>query len=236
MGEARAGLEWGAGMLWPLEPIPGDGHPVLVLPGFLAPDWTTALLRRRLIQWGHDARPWELGVNCTPPPQVLPKLVARIRALHRETGRAVSLVGWSLGGALAHAAATLLTKEVRCVITLGSPLQASSKMSRLSGLFEAVLECPPDDPSVHRWMSRRPRHPFTAVVSRHDGVVAEWGSHAPKAPRCETVFVPATHLGMVLNPCVLHVIADRLAQPEGRWRRFTVARAPGVLRAAWMLA
>src|SRR5688572_30310196 len=44
----------------------GDGHPVLVLPGFLASDGSTALLRRFLTRLGYDVRPWNLGRNLGP--------------------------------------------------------------------------------------------------------------------------------------------------------------------------
>ena len=40
-----------------------------------------------------------------------------------------------------------------------------------------------------------------------------------------TVEVYGSHYGLAHNPAVLHVLADRLAQPEHRWRAF----APGVL-------
>ena len=37
----------------------------------------------------------------------------------------------------------------------------------------------------------------------------------------------ATHSGLALNPISLYVIADRLAQPEGKWQPF---RPPDLLR------
>src|SRR5260370_23948130 len=41
----------------------GDGHPVLVLPGFLASDASTALLRGYLNYMNYRAYPWRLGRN-----------------------------------------------------------------------------------------------------------------------------------------------------------------------------
>ena len=51
--------------LWPLlaRSPRGDGHPVLVLPGFTAGDESTGILRRFLARLGYDARPWGLGQN-----------------------------------------------------------------------------------------------------------------------------------------------------------------------------
>ena len=44
----------------------GDGHSVLVLPGFIAGDRSTDPLRRYLRQLGYDAHAWELGRNLGP--------------------------------------------------------------------------------------------------------------------------------------------------------------------------
>ena len=41
----------------------GDGHPVMVLPGFMASDQSTAVLRGYLKQLGYDSMGWELGQN-----------------------------------------------------------------------------------------------------------------------------------------------------------------------------
>lgn len=41
----------------------GDGHPVLVLPGFLAGARSTQFLRGALRQLGYHAHDWRLGVN-----------------------------------------------------------------------------------------------------------------------------------------------------------------------------
>src|SRR6266851_10439382 len=41
----------------------GDGHPVLVLPGFLVSDISTTALRNYLNLLGYDAYGWELGRN-----------------------------------------------------------------------------------------------------------------------------------------------------------------------------
>lgn len=234
LGETRAVAEWGMGLLLPEAEAPaGDGHPVLVLPGFLTPDAVTALLRRRLTAWGYDARPWGLGINWGPRPGVLRDVVRRIRAIHRETGRPVSLIGWSLGGAMAYGAAARLESEVRGLITLGSPFRADSRVSRASGVFAAASGIDPEDASVRRWLKKAPAQPFTAVVSRYDGVVSPEAGKAPKGPKSETVWVPSTHMGMIAHPCVMQVIADRLAQRPDRWRAFSAARTPWPWRALW---
>src|SRR6476659_3850896 len=76
----------------------GDGHPVLVLPGFTTSDRSTELLRAVLSRNGHAAHGWKLGRNMGPHPAVLLGMQHRLLDLHRESGRRVSLLGWSLGG------------------------------------------------------------------------------------------------------------------------------------------
>src|SRR5260370_41004419 len=45
----------------------GDGHGVLVVPGLLASDMSTALLRRVLPWLGYDGRGWDPGPDGGPP-------------------------------------------------------------------------------------------------------------------------------------------------------------------------
>src|SRR5262252_7258934 len=49
----------------------GDGHGVLVLPGLLASDVSTAMLRRFLRRLGYAAVGWDLGRNRGPTDQVV---------------------------------------------------------------------------------------------------------------------------------------------------------------------
>ena len=78
----------------------GDGHPVLVLPGFITTDRSTSLLRRFLTRMGYDAHSWNLGRNLGPKAigQEGEHLIARLDEIHAKTGQRISLVGWSLGG------------------------------------------------------------------------------------------------------------------------------------------
>ena len=46
---------------------------------------------------GHRVVGWSLGTNRGPTGHVVRELRARLDQLHRDSGRRVSLVGWSLG-------------------------------------------------------------------------------------------------------------------------------------------
>src|SRR3982751_6139968 len=105
LAEGRALWEAGAAIaMWPLLQMTprGDGHPVLVLPGLVASDSSTGILRRYLASRGYDAHGWGLGRNLGPREGVEQGMYDLLGKLHDESGgRKVSLIGWSLGGVYA---------------------------------------------------------------------------------------------------------------------------------------
>lgn len=221
--EGRAFIEWAACVAtWPLLSLAprGDGHPVLVLPGLAVGDTTTLPLRKFLEGRGYAVYPWELGLNYGPRDGVVHKLLKRIRGIEREHARKLSLVGWSLGGAMARALAAHEPRRVRSVITLGSPLNGNGKATNAWRLFEFVSGVRADDPRLKKLMSRHPPVPSTSILSKTDGVVAWPASLIPQGKFSENIEVGASHFGMGANPAVLWAIADRLAQAEGEWKPF----------------
>jgi len=221
--EARAIFEWGAYMLaWPwMRFAPkGDGHPVMVLPGLIAGDASTWPLRHFLGQLGYEAYPWDLGANLGPRGDTVKKLLARITEIERRHQQKVSLIGWSLGGAMARALAGNLPELVRNVITLGSPLQPHPRATHAWRLFEAVSGWRSDDPELEE-LTRQPLNmPSTSIFSKADGIVSWRVSLAPEHPLSENIEIAASHLGLGVNPLALFAIADRLSQSEAGWRPF----------------
>ncbi len=213
----------------------GDGHPVLILPGFLASDFSTRPLRRFLRDLGYWAHRWKQGRNLGPRNGLEMALAERLREVHRRHGRQVSLVGWSLGGVYARVMANRQTHRVRSVISLGSPFARDTRANNSWRLYEAITgerldEIEPDRLAAVR---RTPPVPTTSILSRTDGV-ANWRSALQvEGPLSESVQVPGSHLGLGFNPLVLYVIADRLAQPEGSWQplfRPGKSHPPGIRR------
>src|ERR1700729_2673267 len=96
--EWRTGLEYVSARLamrriagWPR----GDGHPVLVLPGFLAGPGSTELLRNVLRQLDYRVYDWGLGTNMGYRPSMKETLPARLHHIRDRTdGRRVSLNCW----------------------------------------------------------------------------------------------------------------------------------------------
>lgn len=220
--EGRALFEWAAfaaARPWLVRNAPrGDDHPVMVLPGLIASDRSTGPLRRFLIDCGYHVYPWEQGFNRGPVADTEQRLLDRVQQISaRHDGRKVSLVGWSLGGAMARALAVGLPEHVRAVITLGSPLGGDPKATNAWRVFEMVSGLKVDDPGLHQRLIEHPTMPFTSIFSKTDGVVHWRLSLAPQTRYSENIVVDGSHLGLGANPAVLWAIADRLSQREGQW-------------------
>jgi pimeloyl-ACP methyl ester carboxylesterase len=208
---------------------PGDGHPVLVLPGLMTDDTSTRVLRRTLRGLGYRTHGWRLGRNIGPTRSAVTGMRDRLGSLADRYGRPVTLVGWSLGGIFARDLARRTPDAVRQVITLGSPFRmASTDQSRAHRTFQRYshlhvepLALPPEGDR-----GRLPV-PSTSVYSRYDGIVHWQACLQTPSPRAENVAVHASHLGLGHHPAVLYAVADRLAQQEGSWRPF---RPPLALR------
>ena len=224
--EGRALLEFAACL--PAAPFllrapMGDGHPVLVLPGLMASDFSTRTLRAFLRGRGYATHGWKLGHNVGPRPEVATGLVERLRDLRARHGRRVSLVGWSLGGIYARELARRFPEDVRFVITLGSPFRDVEATSVPRFFRHLAAERPLPDVDARRARLADPLPvPSTAIYSRTDAIV-HWESCCDTTgPQTESLEVASSHLGMGHNPVVLLTIADRLAQSEGAWKPFVV--------------
>jgi pimeloyl-ACP methyl ester carboxylesterase len=208
----------------------GDGHPVLVMPGLLAEDASTAILRFYLRSIGYQVNGWRLGRNLGPTPEIMHGMTARLEELHTTAGRRVSLIGWSLGGIFARELARSRPKLVRQVITLGSPFSLDDlRHSRVDGVYQRLtgLHMSASSLPLREHLRRPIPVPTSAVYSRLDGVVPWEACVNTPGPRCENVAVYGSHMGLGHNPAVLWVVADRLAQAERAWQPF---RPPSIAR------
>ncbi|MGA9277948.1 esterase/lipase family protein [Ilumatobacter sp.] len=211
----------------------GDGHPVLVLPGFSASDRSTAPLRDLLKRLGYRTYGWGLGVNVGPTSRILEGLVDRLDRAHQRRGEPVSIVGWSLGGIYGRELARARPTEVRQVITLGSPIQMiAADSSTAQPMFETLRKYHSPEFDRPTRESGRPLLPVpsTSIYTQTDGVVSWQACLVRRAPTSENVRVFGSHCGLGFNAAAITVIADRLAQPAGTWKPFS---APWYLRGAF---
>lgn len=196
---------------------------LMLLPGFGASPrsmWPMAAYLRGL---GHQVHDWSLGRNTGQVPQLLPALLASVRALAQQAGQGVALVGWSLGGYLAREVAREVARDlgrdqaaaVSQVITLGSPVIGGPRFTavapwyRLRGHDLAGMER-----AVAQRFDTPLQVPVTAVYSKRDGIVAWQACIDHGSPQVQHVEVSQSHLGVGVAPVVLAIVGKALEQAK----------------------
>jgi len=229
--EARAGFELAemlACLPWLSRAPKGDGHPVLLLPGFGASDVSLEPLRAFLKSRDYQVETWGLGRNVGFNRKFAQVIEQKVRVMHHRARRKVSLVGWSLGGVFAFYIAHVAPECVRSAISLGSPLRLDPDVQPPPGvkaMYRAVAH--PMGPVAHQARSRSrsmrapPPVPSTCIYSSHDGFVPPGQATLDGDPaNHENICVTSSHIGLGFNRRVLWIVAERLAQPEGHWHPY----------------
>jgi pimeloyl-ACP methyl ester carboxylesterase len=207
----------------------GDGHPVITVPGFRGNDTSMLVLRRYLRHWGYDPRPWGLGTNLGigyDRTDYEERFVTQMERIAGETGRRVSLIGWSQGGVIARQAAKRRGDLVRQLITLGSPIGDTPEATTIWRIYErtSAEDITPELLEFLREVATPvPDVRCTCIFSHTDGVVAPAIAQDRVSPLAENISVVASHFGMAVNPAVLYIVADRLAQTKEGWRAFNAS-------------
>lgn len=202
----------------------GDGHPVMVLPGLMGGPASTEFLRRWLSDRGYTAYDWGFGINRGLQLGLEDHLRDRLHQIAERHNSTVSLIGWSAGGMYAREMAREEPGLIRSVITLGSPLRGNVRATHAYRLFvrlsNKTLAAERLTPEKLADRELPIDVPMTCIFSRFDGIVAWECCTTLPSDMAENIEVQSTHLGYGHDQDTLHVIADRLAQPEGQWVRW----------------
>ncbi|GAA1528949.1 esterase/lipase family protein [Nocardioides humi] len=209
-------------------------EPVLLIPGFLAGDWTLTAMAAELRGRGFRTYRSHIHANvgCTLGSAL--GLEARLEEIAERRDARVQIVGHSLGGMIARGLAARRPDLVAGIVTMGSPMRAPAAhhalltrgvrvLNRLSdagvpGLMTADCvagECA----HLSFTESQEPLRAdvaMTNVYSRRDGIV-DWRACIDPAGRA--VEVRASHIGMAVDPRVMDVVAEALLVPEARLTR-----------------
>ena len=207
---------------YPINPS-GDGHPVLVIPGFLTSDNATRKLRQFIKDIGYSPYGWELGVN-TGDIRQLQILLDRIEALYEKHRSKVSIIGWSLGGIYARQLAKRDPRMIRQLITLGSPFGDTEYSNNAAWLFKMIHERRAYTETDLEWIQNIPAPapvPSTAIYSKDDGIV-DWKScmEQIKTNWYQNIEVEGSHFGMSSIPSIWIVVEDRLKFQQKNWQPF----------------
>ena len=205
----------------------GDDSGVVVIPGFLATDLYLMTLHSWLSRIGYCSFLSGIGLNAECPNLLIQRrLNETIEKALQETGRKIHLIGHSLGGVIARSVAAQRPDEIASVISLGAPFRGTVAHRSVLRAAEAVRRkiqqehttkvlpgCYTGQCTCDFLDSLRRKMPVpvmeTAVYTRGDGVV-DWRCCMTRNPAADFE-VSGTHIGVVFNPSVYHIIGDRLA-------------------------
>lgn len=211
LGEMRViadltrGWRWGAALPTAHK---GDGRRVLVLPGFLASDGATVMLRRSLEAAGYRAHGWGQGRNLGVRPDIRERLDARIAAIASE--RPVTLIGWSLGGLIAREYAKYAPERIDRVITLGSPFSGDIRANHAWRLYELIARHPVDRAPIPVNLTEKPPVPTFAIWSENDGVVAPSCTRGLAHEADRALQVTCGHMGFTTAPDSIEAVLEAM--------------------------
>ena len=172
---------------------------------------------------GYPVHGWKQGRNFGLRDGVERSMLDRIDELWERYGhRKISLVGWSLGGVYARQLAKRVPDKVRQVISLGSPFAGSPKATNAWRVYELASGQKVEDRDSHIAgpLAEAPPVPTTSIFSRSDGICAWQTCLNEESEQVENIEVMGSHCGLGHHPAAVYAVADRLAQPEGQWKKF----------------
>ena len=194
--------------------LPRGKGPVMVLPGFMADDSSTWLLRRFLSSLGYTVKPWGMGLNRGPMMAYLPALIEALDSWANQRDELPSLVGWSRGGTLSREIARERPDLIRGVVTLGSPVRGGVSSTSIGRMVSAQTGLTPQQiNAILRERQRRPiTTPIMAIYSKTGGVVAWQACVDDLNPSVTHRVVEGSHVGLGFNATVYRIVARTLGR------------------------
>jgi triacylglycerol lipase len=208
---------------------PGDGRPVMLVPGFMAGDGSLGVMTRWLRGLGYRTHRAGIRAHVDCSAAVCVGLTEVLERMADKTGQRVTIVGQSRGGIVARALAVQRPDLVAGIVTLGSPIKGMLHVHPVVlgsiGVVGALGAL--KVPHVMTWRCLRgdcckafrealetedfPEDVgYTNVFSHHDGIVQWKACIDPKAD--EHVEVSSSHCGMAFHPDVYAVVGRSLAR------------------------
>lgn len=207
----------------------GNGQAVLLIPGFLAGDWSLMRMSGWLNRLGYRTYFSGIDWNIDCPNATAMKLQWRLEQLTTEAKGPLAVIGHSLGGLLARFLGVNFPGVVHHVIALGSPLDVRNPDRIHPAVHSAFQLLAP--------LRRRSQAEFrscgsatctcrfattafdtlpaavamTSIYSTEDEVV-DW--QASVTPEGNNIAVTGGHLSLIVNRDVYRAVAETLGQQE----------------------
>jgi len=206
--------------------VSGKGQAVLLIPGFLAGDWSLLRMSGWLNRLGYRSYFSGIDWNIDCPNATATKLQWRLEQLTTESVGPLTVIGHSLGGLLARFLVANFPAQVRHVIALGSPLDVSTPdhihpivhaaFRLLTPLRQrgnpAFRSCGSTTCTCRFAKTAFARLPsgvsLTSIFSKQDAIV-DW--QASVDPDGENIAVSGGHMGLIVNREVYRAVAATLA-------------------------
>jgi len=198
----------------------GDGRPVLLIPGFLAGDWTLRIMDAWLKRIGYRTFLSGILFNVQHSERLISDLRRKVSEIEKETGSRISLVGHSRGGLLAKVLSQRRPQNVEQVITLGSPLADWTDLAAVTHHAVGVVTTANELVYGRRLnaegrftydLKLSPVVPTTSIYTKTDDVVNFRSCLRPDIPALP---VWGSHNGLVVNPEVFRLLGRLLARPH----------------------
>lgn len=212
---------------------PGEGRPVLLIPGFLAGDGSLSLMTDWLRRSDYHTKRAGIRANIACSEVTCTRLEQRLEEMAERHGQPVAIIGQSRGGMFAKALGSRRPDLVSGIVTLGSPLRNQLAVHPLVlaqvGVVSALGMLNPRSMLSARCLWGKCCEPFRkaledpfpedvgflSVYSRSDGIVNWRACLDPEAD--EHLEVAASHCGMSVNPAAYRATAHALTSfAEGR--------------------
>ena len=192
----------------------GDGRPIMLLPGYYASELSMVPFASYLSRLGYDVSQWGLGRNLGDVGGYTAQLANRLIA---QSGDPVTLVGWSLGGAIARRLAREHPSLVREVITMGTPVGGVPRDGMAGRRFARENDADMDELEalLHQRNLVPIPQPLTIIYSDSDGVVSSSIAVDHYNDHARHIKVATTHISMGVNAEIWRIVADQLAGKTG---------------------
>ncbi len=204
----------------------GDGHPVLILPGFMASDFSTIPLRSYIHKLGYKVYGWGEGRNFALT-DYIEMLTQKVNRIYQKHGEPITIIGWSLGGIYARQLGKYNPEIVRQIIVMGSPFKGIYQANNAKWMYELLKKSKIVSDDVDQELIEDiplPANvPTTAIFTKEDGVVP-WELCLEEEDQWhQNIQVRGSHLGLGVNPFVLQIVANRLLFDKSNWEYFVTS-------------